>query len=265
MGNATVTYVDRGTLRADANFLREHHVVGTASDPNPDLELVEGPVYNLVIDHPEATILWDTGSHPDAGDGHWPSDLYDAFEHFDAAEHPLPEALADVGYGIDDVDAVVQSHLHLDHAGGLHNFAGTDVPVFVHEEELQYAYYSACTDEGSDAYVRADFDHDLNWQVVHRHRETHFTDVEFVHLPGHTPGLLGTVLHLDDETVVLAGDQAYVRANYEDGVPMGGDLLWSKRDWAESRHLVRELERRHDATVFCGHDPADRTRIENLS
>ncbi len=261
MVDATLTLVDRGTIRADANFLLENHVVGTAGEPNPDTQFVEGPVYNLVIDHPEATILWDTGSHPDAGDGYWPPELYAAFEHFDAHEHPLPDALDEAGYSIDDIDAVVQSHLHLDHAGGLHNFAGTDVPVFVHEDELQYAYYSACTDHGSDAYVRADFDHELNWQVVTRHRETHFTDVEFVHLPGHTPGLLGTVLHLDGETRILAGDQAYVRENYDDERPMGGDLLWSKRDWRESLNLVKELQRRHDATVYCGHDPEDVSRL----
>ncbi len=47
-----------------------------------------------------------------------------------------------------------------------------DVPVYVHEEELKYAYYSVKTDEGSDAYVLDDFDHDLDWQVVHRPVET---------------------------------------------------------------------------------------------
>lgn len=33
-------------------------------------------------------------------------------------------------------------HLHLDHAGGLENFAGTDVPIYVHEAELKHAFYS---------------------------------------------------------------------------------------------------------------------------
>ncbi|WP_136716982.1 N-acyl homoserine lactonase family protein [Halorientalis salina] len=262
MVDATVTLVDRGTIRADANFMLENAVVGTADEPNPDLLRGEGPVYNLVIDHPEATILWDTGSHPDAGDGYWPAELYAAFEHFDADDHALPDALDDAGYGVDDIDAVVQTHLHLDHAGGLHNFAGTDVPVYVHEAELKYAYYSASTDHGSDAYVRADFDHDINWQVIHRDRETHFEDVEFLHLPGHTPGLLGTKLDLDGHgTVVLAGDQAYVRENYDDGHPMGGDLLWSKRDWQESLRWLRDIERRHDADVYCGHDSDDAERL----
>jgi glyoxylase-like metal-dependent hydrolase (beta-lactamase superfamily II) len=36
-------------------------------------------------------------------------------------------------------------HLHLDHAGGLTYFKGTDVPIWVHELELKHAYFSVLT------------------------------------------------------------------------------------------------------------------------
>lgn len=262
MVQATITPLDRGTIRTDINHIIEGHTVGTKVDPNPDAPMGEGPVYNLVIDHPEATILWDTGSHPAAGDGHWPAELYAAFEHYDAADHPLDEALAEQGYSVDDVDAVVQSHLHLDHAGGLRHFAGTDVPVYVHAEELQFAYYSAKTDEGSDAYVAADFDHDLNWQVLHGDEGPLFEGVEYLHLPGHTPGLIGLQLELEDPgTVIVVGDLAYMRTNYEDEHPLGAGLLWSKRHWIESVREVKARERRRDATVICGHAVEDLGRL----
>src|SRR6056297_2534093 len=122
METPEVTFLDRGRVMADWNF---------------------------VIETPERTILWDTGSHPEAGDGYWPAPLYEAFAHVDAAEHTLEGDLADAGFDLGDIDAVVMSHLHLDHAGGLENFAGTDVPIYVHREELPFAYYSAKTDEGS--------------------------------------------------------------------------------------------------------------------
>ena len=263
MVDATLTYVDRGTIRTDINFILENRNVASAADSNPDATMADGPVYNVVIDHPEATILWDTGSHPEAGSGHWPVELYAGFEHADAAERDLETALDDVGYTIADIDAVVQTHLHLDHAGGLHNFAGTDVPIFVHEEELKFAYYSAKTDAGSSAYVVDDFDHELNWQILHREREQYFEDIEFLHLPGHTPGLVGSVIHLDDGTVILTGDETYVEENYRDEHPMGGSLLWSKRHWFESLQWLKELERRHDATVFCGHDPEHAEQLRN--
>ncbi len=263
MVNATITPIHRGHIRTDINRIVEGYQLGSAAEPNPDAPMDEGVVYNLVIDHPEATILWDTGSHPDAGEGHWPESLYDAFEHYDADEHPLPSALDDAGYDIADIDAVVMSHLHLDHAGGLHHFDGMDIPVYVHEKEFKYAYYSAKTAEGSDAYVLGDFDHDLDWRIVHRSVETHFEDIEFVHLPGHTPGLLGLQLDRDSGTVIVAGDEAYVRPNYDEELPLGAGLLWSHRHWYESLRELKDRERRHDATVLCGHDETDLERLES--
>jgi|APHM01.1.fsa_nt_gi Zn-dependent hydrolases, including glyoxylases len=261
MVDVTITPVDRGTMYLDENYAIEHATVATASEPNPDAERVAGKVYNLVVDHPEATLLWDTGSHPAAGDGHWPDALYDAFQHTDAAERTLPTALAEVGYSVADIDCVVQSHLHVDHAGGLHHFAGTGVPVYVHEAELKHAYYSAKTGEGSGGYLTEDFDHDLHWQVLHGD-ETHFEGVDFLHLPGHTPGLVGLRVDIDSYgTALFIGDQADERANYDEGVPMGGGLLWSSQHWRESLRRVRDLQRRTDAEVFCGHASEDFERL----
>jgi len=264
MVEATISLVDRGTIRADMNHFIEGFNLGSAEDPDPEAVMSEGPVYNLVIDHPEGTILWDTGSHPEAGAGHWPAELYAAFEHYDADERDLETGLADAGYEIDDIDYVFQSHLHLDHAGSLRRFAGTDVPVFVHEKELKHAYLSAKTDEGSLAYIAGDFDHDLNWVVVARDRSSYFEDIEFLHLPGHTPGLMGTKIDLDGHgTVIFTGDQAYSRANYHRERPLGAGLLWSRQDWLESLRFLKDLERRHDAEVFVGHDGDDAKRIED--
>ncbi|ELY37326.1 N-acyl homoserine lactonase family protein [Natronorubrum tibetense] len=263
MVSATVTPIERGTITTDVNNIIEGFALGTTDEPNPETVMGDGPVYNLVIDHPEATILWDTGSHPEADSGHWPPELYAAFEH--TGLRPLEDDLADAGYALDDIDCVIQTHLHLDHAGGLYAFEETDTPVYVHEEELKFAYYSAKTDAGDGAYVAGDFDRDLNWEIVHGNREYFVEDLEFVHLPGHTPGLLGVQLELEDTgTVVLAGDQAYTRANYHDEQPMGGQLLWSKRHWLESLRTVKALERRHDATVICGHDGDDLETLESL-
>lgn len=258
MVDATVHYVHRGTIRTDVNHVLEGFVTGTTEEPDPATIMGEGPVYNLVIDHPAATILWDTGSHPDAGNGHWPAALYAAFEHADAAEYPLPTSLEAVGFALADIDCVIQTHLHLDHAGGLRHFAGTDVPVVVHRRELEHAFYSTATDRGDDAYLRADFDHALEWSVIDRDRVQLYEDLELLHLPGHTPGLLGVCLHVDGYgTLLLAGDECYNRRNYEAEHPLGGPLLWSKRDWDASLRWLQDLERRHDATVVCGHDPDD--------
>jgi glyoxylase-like metal-dependent hydrolase (beta-lactamase superfamily II) len=262
MVEATITGVDRGRLVSDENFHLEAQTVATRSAPSPSVERVETPVYNLVIEHPAGTILWDTGSHPDAGAGHWPEALYETFEHVDAAEHPLDEALAAVGYAIDDIDVVVMSHLHIDHAGGLEHFAGRDVPVFVHAAELKHAYYSAVVEGPASGYLRADFDHDLDWRVVHGDREQHFEGIEFIRLPGHSPGLLATKIDLDGYgTVIFTGDVIDVAANYHDEHPPGPGFLRNRSDWEASLHTLQDLQRRHDAELIFGHDPDQLERI----
>jgi len=145
------------------------------------------------------------------------------------------------------------SHLHLDHAGGLSNFAGTGVPIYVHREELPFAYYSATTDEGSIAYLASDFDHDLNWEIVHGD-SYHLTDgVELLHLPGHTPGLLGALVERAGDPLLVVGDEAYVEANYE-GSPMATSLLADSTAWRESLARCRDIQRETDADVLLGHD-----------
>ncbi|QLK26020.1 N-acyl homoserine lactonase family protein [Natrinema zhouii] len=255
MVDASIHVLDRGSLDVDMNYMMEGHVLGTHDEPNPDIDYGEIPVWSLVIDHPEGTILWDTGSHHDALEGHWPEGLLQAFYPYDAHEHRLDDDLNEAGFEIDDIDYVFQTHLHLDHAGGLEFFDGTDVPVFVHEKELKYAYYSAKTEEGSGAYILEDFDHDLNWHVLHRDRERHFADIEFVRFPGHTPGLTGTMIHLDEGTLVFTGDQVYMADNFEAEIPLGANLLWGKTEWFDSLRRIQELERRQDAEIVYGHDP----------
>jgi glyoxylase-like metal-dependent hydrolase (beta-lactamase superfamily II) len=51
-------------------------------------------------------------------------------------ENRLEGALPAAGYPLTDVRAVVLSHLQLDHAGGLEDSRGTDVPIYVHAERV---------------------------------------------------------------------------------------------------------------------------------
>ncbi|WP_148413519.1 N-acyl homoserine lactonase family protein [Haloferax sp. KTX1] len=256
MGDISVRLVDRGRVLTDMGYVLDGYTMGSASNRSPDHETAEFVVWNAVVDGPDRTVLWDTGANPEAGDGYWPAPLYEAFEYVDAAEHTLEGDLDSVGYDLADVDAVVMSHLHLDHAGGLAEFAGTDVPIYVHEEELKFAYYSAKTTEGSIAYLASDFDRDLNWNVVHGDEHTLFDGFRLVHLPGHTPGVLGAHIETPDGDVLVAGDECYVEGNYADEVPLGPGLLWSERDWFDSLQKVKELERRTGGDVLFGHDLA---------
>jgi len=260
MSDISVTFLDRGRVEADRNFVVDGHAVATASNRDPDHDYESFVVWNLVIETPERTILWDTGPHADAGDGYWPTPLFEAFAAVDAADHPLPADLSDAGYALEDIDAVVMSHLHLDHAGGLHHFEGTETPIYVHREELPFAYFSANTDEGSIAYLSTDFDRDLNWQVVHGDSYHLAEGVELLHLPGHTPGLLGALIQRAETPLLVVGDEAYVEANYE-GQPMATSLLWNNGAWKASVERCRDIQRETGAEALLGHDLAAFERL----
>lgn len=99
-----------------------------------------------MIEHPtEGLILFETGAGPDYPTV-WGAPVNDLFARVDyTEEQELDKAIALTGHNIKDVKAVIMGHLHLDHAGGLSYFKGTDVPIWVHEIELKHAFFSVLT------------------------------------------------------------------------------------------------------------------------
>jgi N-acyl homoserine lactone hydrolase len=89
--------------------------------------LAEGermPVYVHVIDHPEARVLVDTGL----------TQLHPAVADMDPRLVPLS---AQADFDVAGIDVVVNTHLHFDHCGGNHLFAGR--PIYVQRRELDDA------------------------------------------------------------------------------------------------------------------------------
>src|SRR5690349_18976384 len=81
------------------------------------------PVYVHVIDHPEARVLVDTGM----------TELHPLVADMDPRLRPLTEQ----GLDLASIDLVVNTHLHFDHCGGNHLFAGR--PIYVQARELEDA------------------------------------------------------------------------------------------------------------------------------
>ena len=88
--------------------------------------LAEGermPVYVHIIDHPDARVLVDTGM----------TELHPAAADLDPRLLPLNTQNFDLA----GIDIVVNTHLHFDHCGGNHLFAGR--PIDVQRRELDDA------------------------------------------------------------------------------------------------------------------------------
>jgi N-acyl homoserine lactone hydrolase len=151
--------------------------------------LVEGerrPVYVHVIDHPDARVLVDTGM----------TELHPALVDFDPRLVPLGEPALDLA----SVDVVVNTHLHFDHCGGNHLFAGR--PIHVQRQELEDALSQ--DDYTIRKWVEAP---GVRYEPIDGELEL-LPGVRLVPAPGHTRGLQVVVVETGGRPVVVGGDVA---------------------------------------------------------
>ena len=217
------------------------------------------PIYAFAIEHPEGVIVVDTGETARTSEpGYFPR--WQPFFRFAVREHVQPEQeigpqLKELGILPADVRRVVMTHLHTDHAGGLHHFA--DNEILVSRAELEYA-------AGLRGRVRGYpnkrwpswFDPTLvDLPMVPfgpfpaSMPLTEAGDVTLVPVPGHTPGQLAVVVQDGDHAVFLAGDSSYT----EDALLRGVVDGVGPDEGAE--RLTHERIRAHAAgtpTVYLG-------------
>ena len=247
--------LDLGGIDYDEGFPLAGAGVSTASEPSPASLRRKVAIIGALVEHPKVgPVLFDTGAAANFKEL-WPVVVQELFAitRYDDENH-LDAAIQAAGFGLDDIRAVVLSHLHLDHAGGLEFFRGRDVPIYAHADELRNAFYAVATGEDLGAYIPHYLDFSFNWQPLDGDAIELFEGFRLYRLPGHTPGLLGLRIDLANAgTFVLTSDQFHLRDNYEGPQPLG----WLLRDhaaWWRSYRAVKTLADRTGATLVFGHD-----------
>lgn len=131
--------------------------------------------------------------------------------------HVLLESLGDVGLAHEDIDAVILSHLHFDHAGGLLSPFEDGVPPRLLFPNARY-YVGARQWERANAphaRDRASYLPELNALLAASGRLVLVSDegrsdlaplVTFRFSDGHTPGLMLAQIHLPGGPLVFAAD-----------------------------------------------------------
>lgn len=190
---------DEGYLTAGGNASRK-----STEDCSFINKRREMPCYCILIAHPhEGLILWETGCGKDYPTvwGPTTSDVFARVRY--EPRHELSAAIAATGHNIKDVKKVLIGHLHLDHAGGLDEFIGTDIEIWVHDSELKNAFWSAATGADSSVYLSHYLDLSLyvidwilitfiytprNWKTFEEATLDFCQGITLHHLPGHTEG-----------------------------------------------------------------------------
>jgi N-acyl homoserine lactone hydrolase len=211
---------------------------------------VYNPYFVYVITHPQGTVLFDSGAHPGLGTDP-EARLGAAAADFDmrlSPEDQIEQRLAAIGMTPGDVDVVVQSHLHFDHAGGLDWL--THASIVVQREELEFARHPPVYQEL--IYVPADFSMDLNWLEIDGDHDL-FGDgrVVAISTPGHTRGHQSLLVRLDGETIFLLADAAYLVEKMRLRALPG--ILWSPDAVIASWDRIEEIERSENARLITTH------------
>jgi N-acyl homoserine lactone hydrolase len=209
-------------------------------------ERVQIPISCYLIRTDDAAILFDTGLSPRAVPGIVRRDPLARFTDEDLLVHRL-DAL---GIAPADVDAVVLSHLHYDHAGGAELFPRSE--LCVQKDEYAYAHYPAPF--YAALYYRKNFDlPGARWRLLDGDAEI-VPGVTALRTDGHTPGHQSLYVELRESgPVVLTGDACYWQEHLE-GERVPG-VVWNPTLALHSVKRLKTLARLTGARVFPGHDP----------
>ncbi len=246
--------LDTGYLETDKNNVVGCGVIGTRSNPHVQNEWIKLPVMAFLIETDDGEyILYDTGSNPEAMNGYWPEHLQEIYPLYQTKEQRLENQLALCGVKPEDVKTVVISHMHLDHAGGLYLFPHAN--IYVPKEEYHHALATVHKSQNRanhGGYVKGDCEEGGEYILVDKDMELR-KGIEILCLPGHTPNLLGLVVHLDNQTIILPQDCIYTEEIY--GPPAkGSGLLYDSLSYFKSIEKVREIQKKYDAKIIYAHD-----------
>jgi glyoxylase-like metal-dependent hydrolase (beta-lactamase superfamily II) len=183
------------------------------------------------------------------------------FSYTGDEECTLPARLDALGIGPDQIQHVVLSHLHCDHAGCVEYFRKSN--IIVHEDEFLGAFRHYALRDEATPYVVKDLDKmiksDLHWRQIGRH-EPDQNIVEGVRLlnfgPGHAYGMLGLQVSLRSQPgVILVADACYTAENY--GPPMRHPgISYDSLGFERTLQRIRALSNDTGSTVWFGHDAA---------
>jgi N-acyl homoserine lactone hydrolase len=161
------------------------------------------PVCVHVIDHPDGRVLVDTGL----------TELHPAVADMDPRLVPSSEW----GFDLAGLDLVVNTHLHFDHCGGNHLFAGK--PIHVQRRELDDAL-------SQDDYTIREWVEAPGVRYVPVDGELELLPgIRLVPAPGHTPGTQVVVVGSGERPAVIGGDVAVWLGELEEPQTEGQRLV----------------------------------------
>lgn len=215
-------------------------------------ELIELPVMSALIRHAQGNVLFDTGCHPSVADdpaARWGT-LAKLMTPIMSSGDNVLTGLTSLGLAPADIDVVVNSHLHTDHCGC--NAFFPKATFVAHAREIEAA--RAATGDMT-GYLAADWESAGKLDTITSERDL-FGDgrVVLIHVPGHTPGSIAGLVHLERSgRMLLAGDTVSLQETLVTGnLPRN---TWNADALAKSLAEIKRIAAA-GTTVIASHDAA---------
>jgi len=201
-------------------------------------QIYEAALKPLLIKTEEENILIDTGI----------GELPETHKKFHTVKRKLEQTLKVQLQKSDlkpeDIDIVVNTHLHFDHCGN--NMLFPKAKFYVQVDEIHYAY--APDRFQTAAYVQEFFDTKAEYILLKGKYEV--TDEVFIiPTPGHCPGHQSIIIKKGEKSYVYCGDVAPLRENLEKRNIPG--VLYRADEALKS---IDNLRRIKDAVYIFSHD-----------
>ncbi len=230
------------------------------------------PVYAWLIEHPEKLILVDTGETSSTAESGYFPDWHPYYrrgvELRVKPEQEIGPQLEKRGFSPEAIEQVVMTHLHTDHAGGLHHFPNSEIIIARSEYERASGLVGKLRGylpNHQPAWLNptlTELDSQPYGPFPASQPLTSDGAVRIVPTPGHTPHHLSVVVDVEHHLYFLAGDTSYNERLLIEGVVDG--VAPDDQTAADSQAKIRELARSKPTVYLPSHDPDAAIRLLNL-
>jgi glyoxylase-like metal-dependent hydrolase (beta-lactamase superfamily II) len=207
LGNFQLSFIDCGRFRLDggAMFSVVPKVLWEKTNPPDELNRIDLAANALLIEDGTRRILVETGT----GNKHSAKFR----EMFAIEDRSVIDGLADVGLKPEQIDEVISTHLHFDHAGGnTIQKDGKPVPTFsnatYHVQKTEWEWAKSPSLRDGASYVNDDFlplENSSALNLIEGQVEP-FPGIKLVPTPGHNQGHQSVVISSGGETALFATD-----------------------------------------------------------